>query len=257
MFALWLLILFGLTGISALYLRFAHIALTDFSPVIILIAYTPSLAAFCAIGFFAGLKGIKQLLKQILIWKLSFWWYIAVFVVPFLIIFAANLVNQLLGGQAPDQWLTVPNISAIGPLIAGAIGEEFGWRGFAQPYLQKYINVLWASIIVGLLWATWHIWPVLLPGGMGPNALLDCLQTYIRLIGTAVLYGWLYNRTKGSLLIVMLAHAGHNIAVDFFPISEQTSLIIACLYFLLALFVVLFTKKSSLTHKQNAVALNY
>ncbi len=257
MFALWLLILFGLTGASALYLRLSHIALTDFSPVIILIAYTPSLAAFFAVGFSVGLKGIKQLVRQILIWKMSPWWYVAVLIVPFLIIFAANILNILLGGQAPDQWITIPTISAIGPIIAGAFGEEFGWRGFAQPYLQKYMNVLWASVLVGFLWATWHVWPVLLPGGMGPNALLDCLQTYIRLIGTAVLYGWLYNRTRGSLLIVMLAHAGHNIAVDFFTISEQTSLIIACLYFLLALFVVLFTKKASLTHKQNTVALHY
>jgi membrane protease YdiL (CAAX protease family) len=37
------------------------------------------------------------------------------------------------------------------------IGEELGWRGYALPRLQARFGPLWASLMVGLLWAGFHL----------------------------------------------------------------------------------------------------
>lgn len=80
---------------------------------------------------------------------------------------------------------------------------------------------------------------------------LDILETYIRLMGTAVVYAWILNRT-GSLLLVMLAHVGHNIAIDLVPTAVLNTtampMVIACLYALAAL-IVLVVKPSQLLAK--------
>ena len=46
-------------------------------------------------------------------------------------------------------------------LLGGPLGEEPGWRGFALPRLQKRLHPLVASVVLGLLWANWHL-PLLL-----------------------------------------------------------------------------------------------
>jgi uncharacterized protein len=117
-----------------------------------------------------------------------------------------------------------------------------------QPLLQKRYSIFWASVIIGVLWATWHLWPVIAPGGLASMTFLDVVQTYVRLISTAVIYGWIYNGTRGSLLLVMLAHAGHNIAVDLLPpATEGAALLLAFLYLALAIAVVWVTKAQILS----------
>lgn len=66
----------------------------------------------------------------------------------------------------------------------------------------------------------------------------------MRLISIAVIYGWIYNKTRGSLLLVMLAHAGHNIAVDLLPSpTKEAALLLACLYLAAAIAVVWFDRR--------------
>jgi membrane protease YdiL (CAAX protease family) len=75
----------------------------------------------------------------------------------------------ILGGAPPQHWVVFPPISGFFPgslffsvmgLLAGTIGEEFGWRGFAQPRLQKRYGALAASCLIGLIWGTFHLWIV-------------------------------------------------------------------------------------------------
>src|SRR5262249_39046914 len=118
--------------------------------------------------------------------------------------------------------------------------EEPGWRGFAQPRLQARYGALTASVLIGLLWSTWHIWYVILPGGLSNVTGTDAVATYLRLTSTAVIYAWMYNSTNGSLLIAMLAHLGHNLAASFIPTPAdggQQHLMTALLYFVAALIV--------------------
>ncbi len=168
------------------------------------------------------------------------------------LILFADVIYIVVGGTPPQPWLVFPSDFAfLGPLLAGSLGEELGWRGFALPRLQSRYGVLWASILIGVIWSTWHLWPVITPGGFAHLTLFDIAQTYIRLIATAIIYGWLYNSTQGRLFLVMIAHAGHNIAVELIQIPEPGTdvvpVIIALLYLAAAIAVVLLTGTRTLS----------
>ncbi|MGZ6392310.1 MAG: CPBP family intramembrane glutamic endopeptidase [Ktedonobacterales bacterium] len=209
----WVILLFGLTGIGVLSFILAGVDPGAPPPLffiaIVLIGCAPSLAALGNAGFVTGAGGVRALVRQIGTWRVGIGWYVVALVGPLVLVLLANGIYLALGGAPPQQWVIVPSTSAlaafIGPLLAGSLGEEIGWCGFAQPRLQKRHGALWASVIVGILWSTWHFWPVVAPGGIAHLTPSDVVQTYVRLIATAILYAWLYNSTHGSLFLVMVA----------------------------------------------------
>ncbi len=257
--AAWVVLLFTLTFAGAFPLIIGNINFKNppqSAPLlplvftgVVFIGYTPTVAALLVT---ARTGGIRSLLRQIGTWRVGIAWYALVLLGPFVLILLADVIYIVLGGAAPRQWLVFPSDFAfIGPLLAGAIGEEFGWRGFALPRLQSRFGALWACIIIGTIWATWHLWPIITPGGLASATPADVAQTYIRLISTAIIYGWIYNSTNGSLFLVMVAHTGHNIAIDLIQIPTQGAqvvpVIIALLYLVTAVAVVLMTKPQTLT----------
>ncbi len=91
-------------------------------------------------------------------------------------------------------------------------------------------------------WGTWHNWPAIVPGGFNLLTPSDVVQTYVRLIATAVIYAWMYNSTQGGLGLVVVAHAGHNIASNLVQVPDSAThtvpIIIALLYLAGAMAVV-------------------
>ena len=108
-------------------------------------------------------------------------------------------------------------------VIAGAIvlstpvqaGEEIGWRGYALPRLAARLGMARASLLLGAIWALWHLPLFFIPG----------LETYRQSFGLYLLQvtaisaamAWLYVKTKGSLLLIMLMHAAVNNTKDIVP----------------------------------------
>ena len=179
---------------------------------VLLVGYAPTFAALAVAGFMPGAGGIGKLLRPVLRWRVSALWYVLALAGPIALMLVAVAARAVLRGDPPASWLTIPSGADLaflaGALVAGSFGEEVGWRGFAQPRLQARYTALVASAIVGTLWATWHLWPVITPGGMASTGWLVAGETYARLISTSVLYAWILNSTGGSVLLVMLAHAG-------------------------------------------------
>ncbi len=251
----WALLVFGITFVCALPVLIAGIDLTNVTfttdiPVavgvgILLTGYAPTFAALLVAWLVPGAGGVRALLRPVLRWRVSPAWYVAVFGAPILMFLVAVGIHVETGGAPPSSWLAIPGgpdlAFLVGALVAGSFGEEVGWRGFALPRLQRRYTPLVASVIVGGIWATWHIWPVITPGGGGITWLI-VLETYVRLIATSVIYAWIFNATGGSLLLVMIAHAGHNIAVRVVtpPPGSETDLplLVAVLYFVVAVVVV-------------------
>ena len=91
-------------------------------------------------------------------------------------------------------------------------GEEVGWRGFALPRMQQHMNALWASVLLTLFWALWH-WPLFLyrPGYVGMDAAGIAGWSFSLLTGS-VLLTWLFNSSRGSLMVVAIFHATVDIA---------------------------------------------
>jgi membrane protease YdiL (CAAX protease family) len=111
--------------------------------------------------------------------------------------------------------------------------------------LQKRYGALKASILIGLVWGTFHLWILPICHCM---SLTDVIVTqYLRLIATAVIYAWIYNSTKGSLFLVMVAHAAHNVTVDLMPQVGGSAVIVALSYVAVAIVVVLLTDPRTLT----------
>jgi membrane protease YdiL (CAAX protease family) len=243
----WLALLVVLTVGGSAWLNAEGLSYQDFSPAILLVAYAPLIAAVVAAGLERG--GIRALLTQFLRWKVRVRWYALAILGPLLLVLVATALCVAFGAAVPLSWLVVPPLTAtpalLGPIVAGSLGEEPGWRGFAQPHLQQRFPALAAAVIVGIVWALWHLWPALTT----ELSVADDVQTIVRLVSTAVIYGWLYNSTGGSLPIVMVAHAAHNIAIDLLPAQViGTSLgawTVASLYGVAAIAVILGTNARS------------
>lgn len=253
---LWIVSLFAITALGALPLFFYNLdlsKLTFTTPIPIwvgigieLTAYAPTLAALLVVSVVPGGGGIKRLVRPVSRWRVPFYWYALALLGPSVLFLIGDVVRFALSLALPSQWITIPGAAAIafliGALIAGSFGEEVGWRGLGQPRLQARYGAFWAAVMVGTVWSVWHLWPVAAPAGLGSTTWSDVLLTFARLIATSIVYAWMYNSTQGSLLIIMLAHAGHNLAVRFVPLADSVQHgdpVVASLYVLAAIIVLM------------------
>lgn len=95
------------------------------------------------------------------------------------------------------------------------LGEELGWRGFALPTLLVKYKALVASIILCFFWAIWH-----LPYALTLNSPMSRQPFYSFIPGmlvSSILFTWIFNNTKGSILLAILFHAANNITYNVLP----------------------------------------
>jgi uncharacterized protein len=164
------------------------------------------------------------LLRRIVLWRVGLRWYLFAFIgVPLVMTLGTILVP---GGLASLQFLgpgyvltyLVTFIAVL--IIGGPLGEEIGWRGFALPRMQPLQGPLVGSIILGLLWGLWHLPQFMVPtwadssGGSSPLAIV---KFCIFAIAAAIILTWVFNNTKGSVLMAILVHT--SIDAPFLPYS--------------------------------------
>jgi membrane protease YdiL (CAAX protease family) len=128
-------------------------------------------------------------------------WMMAVFaVVP-----AAVLTG---GNWAALGWsiLFSPSVYSVSTLLGGPLGEEPGWRGFALPRLQEQFGPAGASLLLGLLWAAWHIPLFLTKAWSSTN-----FPTYVLIVtGLSFSMTFVFNLAGGSVVAAMATHAFFN-----------------------------------------------
>jgi len=219
------LIFFGLTFLFSWGVWFTLILLkveTDWSKIG---AFGPTLAAVLLISLQRGKSGMKTLLSRLLRWRVAWSWYVFVFLASPLIMILAIQIFRWLGGsglvfQDPARWyLTIPVFFYV--LLTSVLGEEIGWRGYAFPGLLEKSSALSASLIVGVIWALWHLPLFWLPGDFHQE--LPLLAFLLQVTASSVIYGWMYVNTRGSLLLPHLFHAVTNTAVGLLPILPMSS----------------------------------
>jgi membrane protease YdiL (CAAX protease family) len=132
------------------------------------------------------------------------WYLVALLLFP-LIHVLGEAAYRLAAGAPAGAWLYPPdNAQRWSALVLMPLVEEPGWRGFAMPRLAERYGWLSASWLVGVAWAAWHALMFALQGFDAPAFALGMIM----IVAGSVVFGWLFDRTRGSLLAAVLAHAG-------------------------------------------------
>lgn len=179
-------------------------ALDGAHPLFFLATWAPAISAILLVLFHTGRGGLCQFLSRLLLWRCAAgWWLLILIGIP--LIYMAGSLMKGGGVLAP---LPPEGIGAgLGFLFMMAfLGpvEEFGWRGLAQPILQRHMAPVWAGVLIGATWGFWHL-PVFYLAGV-VYADWSFLPFFLGNVTLAVLVTPIFNSTRGSLLLPMLFH---------------------------------------------------
>ena len=177
------LLTFGITwGLGGLYFLFSSqiraISGTNaqLNPLFFLAAYAPMISALIVVSVTQGIPGLRAYLRRLLHWRVSIRWYFLVLVGIPILHGCSALISYVLGtSDAPaltiSPWYMILPIGVSRLLLDPGATEELGWRGFALPLLQSRFSALWSSVILGSIWAVWHL-PAFYISGLTQTSLL-------------------------------------------------------------------------------------
>jgi uncharacterized protein len=176
-----------------------------------LAAFAPSLFAIGLIAVEDGTPGVMKLFRQLLIWRVEARWYL------FALFYMAAIVLAVIVGYRlfARSWLPLGPLSwftLVSPMITSGISrvfvrasEEVGWRGYALPRLAERFGLRQANIILGPLWAAWHLPLFLNP--LSANYHQSFPAFVLEVTALSVVFSWLYVNTRCSLLLATLMHS--------------------------------------------------
>ena len=201
-------------------------------PVSSLVSFFPAIAASILVYSENGSAGVKNLLKRSFDYKrikAKIWYVPIVLWWPFVMMLEYGLL-RLMGSAIP-----VPQFPILAPLVmfliffVTSLGEELGWMGYAIEPMQERLGAFNASVLLGLVWATWHI--VMLVQAQQP--LKYIVWQLLAYLPERILFVWLYNNTGKSVFAMAVHHAMLNVTWQLFPVNGSfydpriTALIVA------------------------------
>jgi uncharacterized protein len=233
------------------------------SPIFIILqtmgAAGPTIVAYIFLKKFHHPSDLKTVIARYKIWRVELKWY---FISIFLVI-TISLVSLLLqtvfldtplgkGHALYDMYqgmglalLAVLPLVYVAQIFTSPLLEEFGWRGYLQPHLQKIFGVLSASIIIGVIWGFWHL-PLIF--AYGHNLVI----AIVSIVCHSILMGWILNSTKGSMLMMLLFHASINVGVNMLSPGHESviMLIITVVVTGLVVFHIIKSQLKSFNHTE-------
>ena len=181
---------------------------------------TPGLVALLLTGIFGGTNSLKLLLRQLIKWRVPFKWYAFIFITGVLISGFSLLIFLVV---TKENVHVEPAYSLLFYMVIflffSPLWEEIGWRGYLLPRMQALFNPIQASLIIGFIWGLWHLPIYLAINPYGNKTILFFLFVFIGCFPISILQTWLYNSTKGSLLLCVLFHDAINAAAGYFYLN--------------------------------------
>jgi membrane protease YdiL (CAAX protease family) len=219
--------------------------------------FVPSLLGIFLTRKKEGLSGLRQLGQRIIQFNFGWRWY----GVTFLIIIAGTAgqltINKLLGNTFNGHLFLAQLGSFLPLLIIGPLSEEIGWRGYALEKLQTRWNALTSSLIVGVVWALWHLPLFMMLGASYHESGDPFIGFMIKMTASSILYTWLYNNTKHSLWSAILLHWLYTCAFQVMSSGVTRSPLYNWLeslpYVIMAAIVVLIWKPQTLSRSQKSL----
>lgn len=221
-------------------------------------AYGPLLAAIIVTAMTAGVEELHNLAQHYAINRVRLGWVAFCAFLPIGLFGLAVLVARLVNGVWPDvlaigQVNFLPDLGLVAWLLwilTSGIGEETGWRGFALPRLQTRHNAFVATLLLWLVWALWHLPSFFYLPSYKSIGVAGFPGFAFSLLAGAILFTWLFNSSRGSLLAVALFHGGFNF-VTASPASTGTvAMILGIGVTIAAVLVVIVYKPTNLAHHE-------
>jgi membrane protease YdiL (CAAX protease family) len=189
--------------------------------------FGPLVAAVVLTAWEGGKAELRSLLARIVRWRVPPVWYGVAVLGPVLLYLISMALEVLLGGRPPSPGALVGALPTVllyaaYMVIFVALGEEVGWRGYALPALQARHGALVSSVILGTMWALWH-----LPLFFNPDLFYSDLPFVVQLAiqaAYAVLFTWVFNSTGGSVLLAILMHAVLNASGQLWKVMPEYSI---------------------------------
>lgn len=173
-------------------------------PLYFLATWAPALTGIAIVLRFSGGSGLTAFLGRLFLVRGAVGWWLFVLAGIPLIYMAGSLMKggPLLAEMPPE---------GAGPMVAPLVimlflgpVEEFGWRGVAQPILQRHMAPVWAGAAIGATWGVWHL-PAFYLAGVAYED-WSFLPFFIGNVTLGVLVTPMFNSTKGGLLLPMMFH---------------------------------------------------
>jgi membrane protease YdiL (CAAX protease family) len=220
-------------------------------------SFGPFLAAIVVLALTEGKAGLVGLFRRMVRWRVAPGWYAVALLLPVVLTAVATVLNVMLGAQAPSPaqlgaWPGIFSTFAIVLLVPGVGGawEEPGWRGYAVPRLQYRRSALVASLILGVLIAVWHL-PLMVVGQVSYSDI-------VLILAAVIVFNWVFNNARGSVLIIMLMHAANNaVSGSFFsPMfsgadSTRESWLLALVWIVVAVLVIAICGPANFSRKHH------
>jgi len=196
--------------------------------VLTLAAWGPIIAAFVITALTEGKPGVRTLWRRFWNRNISLKWLLVTLLILPALQLITNLVIRLVDGQAypvffsyNPPWSIIP--AFIMAFVFNGMFEEFGWRGYVLPRFQARWNALASSLILGVIWAAWHVGQWFTPGShlYNRNFWLWGLGTIL----LSIMMTWIFNNTKGSVLAVSLFHGVINTGTFWFQLDWRSYVI--------------------------------
>ncbi len=228
-----------------------------------------TLPAYVVTRVTQGREGVRALRRRYTHWRAGIGWYLlALFALPIADLLGASLWL----GTAPqeafaDRWqllFTAFLPAALVNAVLINLCEEGGWTGFLLPRLQERWGALRSTVMVALAMGLFHVPIIFILGGVSDDPISpDRYWFYFFMLSVGILpirllVTWLWNRTRGSVIVVALLHGAFNVTTgqEFLPAFVPGDTIwVYGVYTVLALIVVALTRGRLAYKSDDAVRL--
>lgn len=203
-------------------------------PVSALQAACPLLAAVILASLRAGRVGVRMLFNRVFAIRLAGFriWYLLGFLTMPVVMLLSYAAMRMLGRPVPEpEFSLLSALAAFAVFLVGAVAEESGWIGYAADPLLKRRSALAASLILGAVWAVWHVIPYIQAGRSATWIFWQCVFTVL----ARMLIVWLYVGSGRQVPVAVLFYAMINVTYVLFPENGShydpavTSVILAAL----------------------------
>jgi len=216
------------------------------NPLYLLAVYAPGISGVVLAWNRLGRSGLRRYFSRLRMIRMPISnWLFLVVGFPAIVYAGAALSGTVSTTPVFSPWYTVVPALLAAMFLMGT-WEELGWRGVALPLMQRRFSPLTSGLLVGVVWAVWHLPAFALSGTVQSGWALG--PYFVGLLAVSVIMTWFFNASKGSILIAWLIH--FQAMNPLFPDAQPWDTLF---YVIAAVIIVIVNRKSMLRRSGDAV----